>query len=69
VQEQLTRTKEKKNAKDLSHLVKLCHAGLELLEGYEPESMLRELGSLDSVGIKAEAIGVHHCAASPRNQR
>jgi D-glycero-alpha-D-manno-heptose-7-phosphate kinase len=54
VHEQLTRTKEKKNAKDLSHLVKLCHAGLELLEGNEPESMLREFGSLVSEGWQSK---------------
>ena len=54
-------------------LFKLCHAGLELLEGNEPESMLREFGSLVSgVGIEVEAIGaigVHHCRRVRRNLR
>jgi D-glycero-alpha-D-manno-heptose-7-phosphate kinase len=50
VQEQLKNTEEKTNHKDLSHLVKLCHQGLALLEGRDPESMLRELGELVSEG-------------------
>ena len=50
VQEQLKNTKEKTNHKDLSHLVKLCHQGLALLEGRDPESMLRDLGELVSEG-------------------
>ena len=33
VQEQLKNTEEKKNDKDLSHLVELCREGLALLQG------------------------------------
>ena len=50
VQEQVRNTQEKKIHKDLSHLVKLCHQGLALLEGTDPESMLRDLGKLVSEG-------------------
>jgi D-glycero-alpha-D-manno-heptose-7-phosphate kinase len=50
VQEQLRNTKAEKNHKDLSHLVKLCREGLALLEGRDPETMLRDLGKLVSEG-------------------
>src|SRR5208282_3358699 len=50
VQEQSRNTEEKKNHKDLSHLVKLCREGLALLEGRNPESMLRDFGKLVSEG-------------------
>ena len=35
---------------DLNHLVKLCHDGLALLEGRNPEAMLSDLGKLVSEG-------------------
>jgi D-glycero-alpha-D-manno-heptose-7-phosphate kinase len=50
VQEQLKNTEEKKIQKDLTHLVKLCHDGLALLEGRNPDAMLREFGELVSEG-------------------
>jgi D-glycero-alpha-D-manno-heptose-7-phosphate kinase len=50
IQEQLKNTEEKRIHRDLSHLVELCHQGLELLEGRDPESMLRDLGKLVSEG-------------------
>jgi D-glycero-alpha-D-manno-heptose-7-phosphate kinase len=50
VQEQLRNTKAEKNHKDLSHLVKLWREGLALLEGRDPETMLRDLGKLVSEG-------------------
>ena len=50
LQEQLKNTEEKKIQKDLNHLVKLCHDGLALLEGRNPESMLSDLGKLVSEG-------------------
>lgn len=50
VQEQLKNTEEKKNQNDLSHLVKLCREGLALLEGRDPDVMLRDLGKLVSEG-------------------
>ena len=50
VQEQLKNTEEKRNYNDLSRLVKLCHDGLAVLEGRDPESMLRDLGRLVSEG-------------------
>jgi D-glycero-alpha-D-manno-heptose-7-phosphate kinase len=50
VQEQLKNTEEKKIQKDLTHLVKLCHDGLALLEGRNPEAMLSDLGKLVSEG-------------------
>jgi D-glycero-alpha-D-manno-heptose-7-phosphate kinase len=50
VQEQLKNTEEKKIQKDLTHLVQLCHDGLALLEGRNPEAMLCDLGKLVSEG-------------------
>jgi D-glycero-alpha-D-manno-heptose-7-phosphate kinase len=50
VQEQLKNTEEKKIQNDLTHLVKLCHDGLALLEGRNPEAMLSDLGKLVSEG-------------------
>jgi D-glycero-alpha-D-manno-heptose-7-phosphate kinase len=50
VQEQIKNTEEKRIHKDLTHLVKLCHQGLTLLEGKNPEAMLRDLGNLVSEG-------------------
>lgn len=50
VQEQLKNTEEQKIHKDLTHLVKLCHDGLALLEGRNPEAMLCDLGKLVSEG-------------------
>jgi D-glycero-alpha-D-manno-heptose-7-phosphate kinase len=50
LQEQLKNTEEKKIQKDLNHLVKLCHDGLALLEGKNPEAMLSDLGKLVSEG-------------------
>jgi D-glycero-alpha-D-manno-heptose-7-phosphate kinase len=50
LQEQLKNTEEKKIEKDLNHLVKLCHDGLALLEGRNPEAMLSDLGKLVSEG-------------------
>lgn len=50
VQEQLKNTEERKIHKDLTHLVKLCHDGLALLEGRNPEAMLCDLGKLVSEG-------------------
>ena len=54
VQEQLKNTEEKKIHKDLSRLVELCHEGLRVLEGRDPEIMLRELGRLVSEGWEAK---------------
>jgi D-glycero-alpha-D-manno-heptose-7-phosphate kinase len=50
VQEQLRNTEAEKNHQDLSRLVKLCREGLALLEGRDPETMLRDLGKLVSEG-------------------
>jgi D-glycero-alpha-D-manno-heptose-7-phosphate kinase len=50
LQEQLKNTEEKKIQKDLNHLVRLCHDGLALLEGKNPEAMLSDLGKLVSEG-------------------
>jgi D-glycero-alpha-D-manno-heptose-7-phosphate kinase len=50
LQEQLKNTEEKKIQKDLNHLVKLCHDGLAVLEGKNPETMLSDLGKLVSEG-------------------
>jgi len=50
LQEQLKNTEEKKIQKDLTHLVKLCHDGLALLEGRNPQAMLSDLGKLVSEG-------------------
>ena len=50
LQEQLKNTEEKKIQKDLNRLVKLCHDGLALLEGRNPEAMLSDLGKLVSEG-------------------
>jgi D-glycero-alpha-D-manno-heptose-7-phosphate kinase len=50
VEEQLKNTEEKKLQKDLTHLVKLCHDGLALLEGRNPEAMLHDFGKLVSEG-------------------
>jgi D-glycero-alpha-D-manno-heptose-7-phosphate kinase len=50
VQEQLSNTEQKKNHKDLSHLVKLCQEGLWLLEGRDADIMLRDFGKLVSEG-------------------
>ena len=54
VQEQLKNTEEKKIHKDLSRLVELCHEGLRVLEGRNPEAMLRDLGKLVSEGWEAK---------------
>jgi D-glycero-alpha-D-manno-heptose-7-phosphate kinase len=50
LQEQLKNTEEKKIQKDLTHLVKLCHDGLALLQGRNPDTMLSDLGKLVSEG-------------------
>ncbi len=50
LQEQLKNTEEKKIQKDLTHLVKLCHDGLALLEGRNPDAMVSDLGKLVSEG-------------------
>jgi D-glycero-alpha-D-manno-heptose-7-phosphate kinase len=50
VQEQLKNTEEKKIQTDLTHLVKLCHDGLALLEGRNPQAMLCDFGKLVSEG-------------------
>ena len=52
--EQLKNTEEKKIHKDLSRLVELCHEGLRVLEGRNPETMLRHLGKLVSEGWEAK---------------
>jgi D-glycero-alpha-D-manno-heptose-7-phosphate kinase len=54
VEEQLSRTRERKNDKDLSHLLALCEQGLSALESRRPDTMLSELGKLVSEGWEAK---------------
>jgi D-glycero-alpha-D-manno-heptose-7-phosphate kinase len=54
VQEQLKNTENKTIHKDLSRLVELCHEGLRVLEGRNPDTMLRDLGRLVSEGWEAK---------------
>lgn len=48
--EQMKATIERRLEKELSHLVKLCHEGVAVLERHDPASMLRDFGRLLSEG-------------------
>lgn len=54
VEEQLQNTRERKNHKELEHLVALSRQGLDILETKAGEDMLRQFGELLSEGWQAK---------------
>jgi D-glycero-alpha-D-manno-heptose-7-phosphate kinase len=50
LEEQISRTKENKIHKELGHLLKLCEEGISILEGTDPDTMLKDFGRLVSEG-------------------